>query len=223
LIREGPITLWLEKACAVIQRCCSTSIEAGLFGVPSFSPKWIRMPQEIEAAENVSVPCETMDELSDAIRLAAEEKFIISPAIRNALSETIEKWFFKIDGKAHIRVAEAIVAKTAVLPRNGHSPTRDKYYCANPDTDAGSQFSRIRRRIIEFVGLPLNAFRQSVIKMHDGTALEWKKSSKGFNHQKVQKLLDQMNPAGQLCATRARGHGFGQMLPLHSVRISARR
>ena len=51
-------------ACAVIQRSCTTAIEAGLAGVPTFSPQWVPAPFLMPDAEAASVPCASFDELT---------------------------------------------------------------------------------------------------------------------------------------------------------------
>lgn len=103
----GPVQSWIFRSAAVVQRSCSTAIEAALAGVPALSPQWIQAPAVVPVAESVSVPCATYEELRLRVRsiLAPDgRRGSASEPIQPALSE----WFFRCDGLAHTRVGDTV-------------------------------------------------------------------------------------------------------------------
>lgn len=129
LIRRGTIDGWILRSCAVIHRCCSTAIEAGMAGVPAFSPRWIAMNQEIESAESVSVPCGDFEGLAAGIGLATRGEFSVPPPVGRALDRTVEDWFLARDGRSHERVADAILrACGPASPGAARARCRQIYY-----------------------------------------------------------------------------------------------
>jgi len=67
---SGPVQPQIAMADVVIQRSCSTAVEAGLASTPALSPRWVPSPVDIPMSESVSVPCASyaaMRECMDAI------------------------------------------------------------------------------------------------------------------------------------------------------------
>lgn len=109
LKKEGGIQGWLRIADVLVQRGCTTAIEAGLLGLPALSPQWIETPDEIAAVEAVSVSCASQEELDTKLQRALNKENIVSDEIRAAHSQVIGDWFGGADGKSHERVARAIL------------------------------------------------------------------------------------------------------------------
>lgn len=222
LIRKGAIEGWILRASAVIHRCCSTAIEAGLAGIPAFSPRWIAMPEEIESTERVSLGCSDFEELVAGIQAVAAGKFTIPPGIQEALSETIQRWFHRIDGLAHRRVADRIVEAMAKAPSSAPQYSRQIYSESNYREES-SFFRRGLRRLVRLADLPVTVLSRDSISDQSGTRTSWKDSSRGYTVEQVQALLDRVSPpAGRLVASRVHARGLGRGFLLHTVRVSVR-
>lgn len=107
LAKHGGVDGWILRASVVIQRSCTTAIEAALSGVPTLSPRWIPTPFEMEAAEAVSIACADFAALdayvSDALRGGRLET-----STDDVLARTIDQWFHRVDGRSHERIASTI-------------------------------------------------------------------------------------------------------------------
>ena len=95
-------------AVAVIQRSCTTAIEAALAGVPGLSPQWIPAPSVNPMAEAVSEPCESYAELESHLRSILSGSYRRSAAVSSQLESVVRDWFCSSDGRAYERVGEAI-------------------------------------------------------------------------------------------------------------------
>lgn len=118
--REGSIEGWLSISDALIHRGCTTAIEGAMRGIPALSPRWIVTPEEIDSSESVSIGCEDLETLKSQIALLAKgEKITRPPEIVKAYEEVVRDWFYRADGLAHVRVAEAILSS---LGQAGSTP-----------------------------------------------------------------------------------------------------
>jgi surface carbohydrate biosynthesis protein len=126
LIKKGEIQGWLRLASGVIMRGCTTAIEAGMAGVPSFSPMWLPMHKEIETVNQVSVHSSNFRELEKQIESLLDGTLQVPESARKGLDAVISDWFFKADGLAHQRVGDSILAS---LSNNGQ--TTDKNVVAS--------------------------------------------------------------------------------------------
>lgn len=104
----GPVQTQLARASLVVQRGCTTAIEATLASVPAVSPRWIPAANENPMAEDVSVPCETPEVLLETAREVLGGGYAPPVALAEKRREVIRDWFFEIDGKAHVRVCDAV-------------------------------------------------------------------------------------------------------------------
>lgn len=111
---RGPVQAQIARARVVIQRSCTTAIESGFAGVPTLSPQWFEAPFLMPMSEEVSLPCADYSELRDAVGAALSGTFVLPPAQRTAICRVTSDWFHVIDGRSHVRVAEAV---EAALPR----------------------------------------------------------------------------------------------------------
>jgi surface carbohydrate biosynthesis protein len=104
----GPVPPQLYRASVVVQRSCTTAIEAILAFVPAISPRWIPTAIENPMAENVSIPCESFEALASTVRQILEGRYVASPDLAEQRRKVIHDWFFEMDGMAHRRVTAAI-------------------------------------------------------------------------------------------------------------------
>jgi len=121
LRRDGGVDGWILRASAVVQRSCTTAIEAAISGVPALSPRWVPAVVEMAAAERVSFPCESIEMLHERVALALRGELQPSDLVRQALEDTIQRWFTAIDGQAHERVADVVMDRSEANDRRTHT------------------------------------------------------------------------------------------------------
>jgi surface carbohydrate biosynthesis protein len=109
LIRRGTVDTWILQSTAVIQRSCSTAIEAAMSGRAALSPSWLPTAREMPSANAVSYQCSTPNEMSLVLTSLLDGSFVEPPEIRAALSKVVEDWFADVEGRAAERVSERIV------------------------------------------------------------------------------------------------------------------
>ena len=187
LKQEGTVDQWILGAKAVVQRSCSTAIESAISKIPSFSPRFVPTCSEYLVAEQVSDPCYSFEELQKKITAVLEGKYSPPREILNNLKINIPKWFYKIDGKAHERIAK-------IISNTKYSSSRKllKKSCTN----------EIRKiKVIEFLKetfrlLPFNSFIRKL-----GPSVKdlswWDNSKKYFGVKEVQAIsnqISQINP-----------------------------
>ena len=104
----GPVQPQLSRAAAVVQRSCTTAIEATLAAVPAVSPRWIAAANENPMAEQVSVPCDSPEALFGTIAEILAGRHTAPADLAARRREVLHDWFFESDGQAHSRVAHAV-------------------------------------------------------------------------------------------------------------------
>lgn len=107
---SGPVDARIAAAAVVIQRSCTTAVEAGLVGRPTLSPRWIPAPFEIAMAESVSVPCEDYQAMRAHVAAVLAGRHVTPPAVDAALAAVTRDYFHVLDGDAHARAADAVIA-----------------------------------------------------------------------------------------------------------------
>jgi surface carbohydrate biosynthesis protein len=120
LVQEGTVDAWILRSSAVVQRSCTTAIEAALAGVPALSPTWIPTAVEMPYPEAVSVPCANLDEFERTIARALAGVDVVPDASRAALVDVVDAWFSAIDGRANERVAAVVLDRGTVHERRAH-------------------------------------------------------------------------------------------------------
>jgi len=121
LLEMGSVDEWIVRASAVIQRSCTTAVEAGLAGVPALSPRWLPVAREMPSAEAVSIGCATEETLFRTIEQAVAGRLEPDATATEALSKVIADWFFRIDGNAHQRVADTVSRVTTFHDPSAHA------------------------------------------------------------------------------------------------------
>lgn len=107
--RVGSVSPWILSAVAVIQRNCTTAIEANLAGIPALTPEWIPHSHYYPLPESVSVPCPDYGSLKHALVEILDGVFDVPSEVKKNHDSVVESWFYRTDGEAHRRVADAIL------------------------------------------------------------------------------------------------------------------
>ncbi|HEX5436201.1 MAG TPA: surface carbohydrate biosynthesis protein [Gemmatimonadaceae bacterium] len=149
---SGPVQPQIFRASVVIQRNCTTAIEAGMAGVPTLSPQWFPTAYTMPMAEDVSVRCETYADLRATVDAILADRYVAPPALACDIQRIVRDWFHRIDGLAYERVASAI------LEHLGTARTVDPAQCHRYLYGLGSarQHGRVRlsNRVRRTLGLP---------------------------------------------------------------------
>jgi surface carbohydrate biosynthesis protein len=178
------------SACAVIQRSCTTAIEAGLAGVPAFSPQWMPAPFLMPDAEAASVPCESFPELAAHIRAVIDGTFHLPAVTRQGIAVAIRDCCFAADGLAHVRVADAVF-RVLDAREVDHARCRRLMYGLGPA--AGTALARAAGHARLRLSLsPEWSFRY----MREVPAVAWMNSNKYFDAMRVARLVDRARAIG---------------------------
>lgn len=208
LSKAGTVDGWILRAKAVIQRSCSTAIEAGMAGVPALMPSWIPTAVSMPTAEDVSIHCDTEDDLTRTLCAVLAGDFYPPKDVLHRLESVIADWFYKVDGHAHERVAARLLGLPWEDGRRARvEKCRDFVY--RPRSDAPLKL-RARAEVLKRLRLPVHwSFRRwgSVGAEPD---LDWRVGSeKHFDAGTVNRLLDSFRacepggPPGQWRGMRA--------------------
>ncbi len=108
LLREGTVDGWILRAKAVIQSCCSTSVEAGMAGVPTMIPMWLPPFFTTDTFERISICCQSEEELNGALQQALRGQALRGDHEQD-LQALLSDWYHKIDGNSAQRVATTIM------------------------------------------------------------------------------------------------------------------
>jgi surface carbohydrate biosynthesis protein len=109
MIKKGTSDGWILRACCVIQRSCSTAVDAALSGVPALSPAWIPPAVTIPTADVVSLQLPDPEAMFDAVSQAAAGEAPLPPGLGQRLDDVVADWFYRVDGQSALRVAKAIL------------------------------------------------------------------------------------------------------------------
>jgi surface carbohydrate biosynthesis protein len=184
-------------ACAVIQRSCTTAIEAGLAGVPTFSPQWIPAPFLMPDAEAASVPCTSSEELIDFLRAVVDGTFHMPLATRQGIAVAIRDCCFAADGLAHRRVADAVYR---VLyddrPEVDHQRCQRLMYGLEQSSTETPLARAARHARLRLSLSP----EWSFWRMRDVPAESWMHSNKFFDPATVERLVARVRHIGGLAA-----------------------
>ncbi len=223
--KTGTAEGWILRSCAVIQRNCTTAVEAGMAGVPALSPTWIPVPFEVKAAEGPSVKCPSETDLEHHLAACIRGEMVIPEETRSALNQTLEEWFFRVDGRSHERVATEVMSSLTPNDRNTHA--RRCAAIGRPYFESGApvhQRLRTMARAQLKQWLPPTAARLQPSRSEP----PWKRSEKQFGVNDVRATLVALSPLmgaphDRLVAEQA-GKAGSYVLPVHFGRaITIRR
>ncbi len=180
---EGPVHAQIFRSAVLIQRSCTTAIEATLAGVPTLSPQWVPAPSVNPMAESVSLPC------ADYTELKARVGEILGgdgagPHRRSpAAEEVIGEWFSHPDGRAFRRVSDAV---EAALAERGGERRVDEAMC--------------RERLY---GIGHTGF--SGLERLGGQLRMWLGVSSSWSFRKMRPMASQLKEAKRFTADEVRG------------------
>ncbi|MGE5093142.1 MAG: surface carbohydrate biosynthesis protein [Bacillota bacterium] len=185
----GPVQPWIFRSAAVVQRSCSTAIEAALAGVPALSPQWIQAPAVVPVAESVSVPCATYEELRLRVRSILAPNGGTEPAPR-APQPVLNEWFHHCDGLAHSRVGDTVAAHLPARRSVDARQCRQRLY-GLADESAGLQ-RRLGARLRYHLRIsPDQSFRPG----QQSAADAWDRSDKRFGADDVTAVVSAIHAA----------------------------
>jgi len=121
--QEGTSLEWVAHADALIHLNCSTAVEASMLGVPALSPSWLdASPLHVPLASDLSQHYASVQDFATGLRRALADK---EGGVARRYSGAVEDYYFRIDGQASGRVADAIEVALASrgVPRNRVLPT----------------------------------------------------------------------------------------------------
>jgi surface carbohydrate biosynthesis protein len=107
---KGSIQSQIFTSSVVIQRSSTTAIETSMADIPTLSPQWFAAPMLMPMAEAVSVPCSSYQYMRSIVQQIFAGTYAPTTELQHAIETTIYDWFYKIDGQAHKRVNEALLA-----------------------------------------------------------------------------------------------------------------
>jgi surface carbohydrate biosynthesis protein len=194
VIQSESIQAAIFSAYAVIQRSCTTAIEAGLADVPTFSPQWMPAPFFSPDAEAASVPCESFAQLAAHIRAIVDGTFHLPAVTRQGIAVAIRDCCFAADGLAHARVADAVFR--VLDPRQvDHARCRRLMYGLGPT--AGHSIGAALARAARHARLRLSLSPEwSFRYMRDVPEVAWMNSNKYFDATRVAALVDRARAIG---------------------------
>lgn len=193
---QGSVQAQIHQADVIIQRSCSTAIEAGMASVPTLSPQWVPAEMEVPAAEEVSIPCNSYQKLRAMVKEILSGSYEPTVAIRRRIERVVGAWFYRADGLAHQRVSDTVGAClggardvderlcTRLLYSLGNGSRKDLSYLA-ANLRCGFGLS------------PDWSFRQ----MRKVPLLSWTRTDKFFGVADVRSLTERVQTASQ-------EHGF---------------
>jgi surface carbohydrate biosynthesis protein len=186
----GPVQPQILSAAAVIQRSCSTAIEAGLASVPALSPQWVPAPIPIPMSEASSVPCNSYDEMRAVVEAILAGTYRMPDGVRCAIDAVVADWFHRTDGSAHERVRDAVVA--ALDGRRMVDERQCARYLYGLDTPRTSLGDRLAREVRYHARLsPDWSFRQ----FRTVPSTSWAQTDKFFGVDDVRALVARIEQA----------------------------
>lgn len=194
MVKEGTVDSWILRSSAVIQHSCTTGIEAGMAGIPTLMPAWLPSGLEMPHVEAVSDLCASEDALEERLAAILQGNAPPSPELQAGIDRVVGEWFFRSDGKAHERTADAIMG---ALPGGGRGGRlrRCRYFAHGLDRTKRKPLSKAHARICATLGLPLHwSFRRWRPEPVRGDFAWWKVSEKHFGLERVQELLAAILP-----------------------------
>jgi surface carbohydrate biosynthesis protein len=215
LIRKGSVDSWILNSVAVIQRSCSTAIEAGVAGRFALSPSWLPTARELPAANTVSVHCATSGELVAALSEILSGSFTRPESVETAIEKVVCDWFHAIDGRSAERVTEQILL---------HAPTRTAT-AAELSRSLYGMDGRLVQRLAGSVRKTLGLSPDRSFRITRRSSPSWDGSEKYFDVARVSQLsraIDSARPGKPINVSSAQPAGAaGRHYRVRSVTVSA--
>jgi len=223
----GPVQSQLARAAAVIQRTSTTAIETAISGVPALVPLWFPVAAPMPIVESVSVPCESYPAMREVLGRVLAGQDVTTDTLRGTVSAVIADWFHRVDGDAHLRVAERVLAN---IPSTREVDDRQ---CAALLHGLDGRRERLARRVPRLarrqLGLPPEwSFR----RLRFVPPTRWLDSDQRFTATEAQAMADRIVRQRVASGERTRPvralpthlhPGFTHRFPTYSVAVVAER
>jgi len=186
LIKSGSVEQWIMRSIAIIQQGSSTSVEAGLAGKPSFMLEWVPRRVHSTTVESVSIKCDSEEELKENINSVINGEFQLHPEINGAINDVVNNWFYKIDGKAHERIADLIIE----LTKNNYNQAAIKTNCRN--NYYGCEYNRLstKNMLIGKISSMYRQYKSLTNSNYQIDSLPWDESEKSYNDEQVRNIVE---------------------------------
>jgi hypothetical protein len=199
LIQSGSVDGWILRSSAVVQRSCTTAIEAVLAGVPAVSPRWVPSAVEMTAAEAVSIPCESPEDFDAVVTGALRGEDVTPSATRAALDDVVRDWFHRVDGRAHERVGTVVLESVRPHARREEHVARCRFI--------GTRRRRVSPRVMAKRFLP-----PEIRRLSPDAGTRARGAAKVFRHDDVSTLVRLLGEAGGPTVVAVRPH-YATWLP----------
>jgi surface carbohydrate biosynthesis protein len=174
----------IAGACAVIQRSCTTAIEATIAGVPALSPQWLPAPFLMPPAEAASIPCASFDELRRHLDLALVGKRCPPAGWQAGAEAVVRECCHLADGRSHVRAADAVSRALRPVAVDRARCRRLLYSPGDGDKPANARLGAWARHSL---GLsPQWSWR----RFRRVPPTEWRESRKSFGPDDVRHLVE---------------------------------
>ncbi len=182
VIKRGTSDGWVLRACCVIQRSCSTAVEAALSGVAALSPAWIRPAVPMPTADAVSLQLPDPEALFGAVSQAGSGRAPIPPELRRRLQDVVGQWFYRVDGRSAVRVADAV---SGCLDEGPDTPS----HCERmrPALRPSSLRRRLGDRVRRLLRLPADFSFRRMRRIRPESP--WYRSEKAFLPEQVEQMV----------------------------------
>ena len=186
LLKVGTVEGWILRSSVIVHRNSTTAIEAAMCGKPALLPTWLPTAETLEACDAVSVKCDTWESLDARIGEALAGTWTPDADLRANIDRTIGDWFCAIDGRSHLRVAEALTRHfTPGTPVDVEACRRMHYGWRESQLTARS---RVGISIRMALGIPVTF--SFVEAAHRDPGDRWAQSEKHFDAARVRHVLD---------------------------------
>ncbi len=187
-IKKGTLDAWLHKSSALIHnKSCTTSIEAGLAGVPVLTAAWIKVGRSSPILDGISIEVSSMESMIAHINLIKENKLVVSQPIKERISKIQTELYYKVDGASSERVAQAIInsiqksSKTILLKK-----AKKEIYAES--ISRKDKWTDLIIQIRERMNLSVH-FSFSKLKNIYRKQLPWDNSQKSFSSTQVENCI----------------------------------
>lgn len=200
---EGTVDQLILQSRVLIHRGSTTSVEAALAGIPALTPGWLPDWAQVRLIGMASQECPDIGALKNQICGCLDDE---APASceQSSFIAAMGDWFSEIDGMAHRRVADVLLAASD-LP----SPSTDRCLKQLNGVFEGGLSGPIGR-VRTLLGVPIG-FSLRRLRAVDSQDW-WDRSAKFFGPQRVSEVLEQINRAE-----------LGALGPGHGVEIEVSR
>lgn len=108
----------IYNSIALVTFQCNTAQEASILGKPVFEMQWLdnEITRSNKPSFDVSEKCVTIDALLAKLEEVVRQEYTAPSSVTKIRKKAIEEQFYKIDGKAHIRITDLIVEALADPP-----------------------------------------------------------------------------------------------------------